>query len=284
MDSTLTLAEHYLSIKQPQKVLETLSKPDLDLDSVHPWRIRAQALYELDRYPEALDSVEKALAIEPENIQLLYLLSKIQADLKHLAAAETAILTALHLSPENPVLLSRYAIILGQGGQLNKAQKVVAEAARIAPDEITVKNAQTILAYLRGDTKAVQNYSEAILKDNPDNFFGHYMLGQSYSEKRQTVAADKHFRNAAALAPNISAITDATRDNRFYNHPLMWPLYPIRRFGRIPFWIGSIAIIFGLNALGLQVLAGMYIFLYLLLVVYSWTVPRLLRWYLKRRG
>lgn len=284
MDSTLTLAEHYLSIKQPEKALETLSKQGIDLDSVDPWRIRAQALYELERNQEALENVEKALALEPENTQLLYLLSKIQADLKHLAAAETAILTALHLSPENPVLLSRYAIILGQGGQLAKAQKVVAEAARIAPDEITVKNAQTILAYIKGDTKAVQNYSEQILKDNPDNFFGHYMLGQSYVENRQTIAADKHLRNAAALAPDIRAITDATKENRFYNHPLMWPLYPIRRFGRIRFWIGSIVIMFGLSAVGLETLAGIYILLYLFLVVYSWTVPGLLRWYLKRRS
>jgi cytochrome c-type biogenesis protein CcmH/NrfG len=285
MDSnTLTLAEHYLSIKQPEKVLETLSKSDIDLDSVVPWRLRAQALYELDRYSEALENTQKALAIEPENIQLLYLLSKTQAELKNLAAAERAILTALRLSPENPVLLSRYAVILGQGSQMAKAQKVLAEAVRINPDELTVKNAQTILAYIRGDSKAVQTYSQAILKDNPDNIFGHYMLGQSYLGKRQTGSADKHFRNAATLAPDIRAITDVAKETRFYNHPLMWPLYPIRRFGRIPVWLGLVALMVGLAALGWEAAAGMVVLLYFFLVVYSWTVPRLLRWYLKRRN
>jgi tetratricopeptide (TPR) repeat protein len=276
------LAQHYLDLKQPQKVLESLEKPSLDLENVDYWKLRAFALYELERYPEALENTQKGLSFEPENIQLLYLLSRIQGQLKNFAEAEKAVLHALHMSPENAILLARYAMILGQAGQLSKAQQVIDEASRLNPDENNVITTKTFLAYLKGDRHKVKVYSQALLKEDPDNFFGHYMLGQSSLEKHHTRSAEKHLRRAASLAPELTTVTDATRESRFYNHPLMWPLYPLYRLGRIRFWLLSSAIMVGLAMSGLNSLAGLFVMLYLFVVIYSWIVPRLLRRYLNR--
>ena len=92
----------------------------------------------------------------------------------------------------------------------------------------------------------------------------------------------QHFDHAARMDPMNDGVTDAARHSRYQNHWLMWPLRLIQRVGRIQIWLGFIVLYFGLRALGQTQLLGIIAISYLVLVIYSWVVPPLLRRWLQR--
>ena len=71
----LAIAEHYLSIEQPEKALEVTSRVSGDaLGEPEFWLIRGGALCELKQYEEAVYSIKRGLSIDPDNVTLLHTL------------------------------------------------------------------------------------------------------------------------------------------------------------------------------------------------------------------
>ena len=90
-------------------------------------------------------------------------------------------------------------------------------------------------------------------------------------------------REAVRLDPSDQATADVARHNRILTHWLQWPIYPIQRFGPIKVW-GAYLVLFALAAAtGQTLLIVPLVALYLFLVVYSWTVAPLARWWMQRR-
>lgn len=98
------------------------------------WFLRGQALYELKRFREAGDVAGRGLERLPRSVALLFLLSNCELKLHNLAGAERAILDALALVPEHPVLLCRYAALLVRAGRTDEAARLLERAAGLAPD------------------------------------------------------------------------------------------------------------------------------------------------------
>jgi predicted exporter len=84
-------------------------------------------------------------------------------------------------------------------------------------------------------------------------------------------------RAGAQLKPSDQDTVETARELRLASHWLMAPLRPFRRFGMFGTWIIFIVVLFGLRSLGMYALAGMLAVAYLVLCVYSWTIPWLLR-------
>lgn len=283
--SNIALARHFLSINQPQRVLDILSHLNsADLENWEFWYIRGRALYQLERFDEAFNTAQTGLSKEPEAISLLYLLCNLYAERDNLAMAETLILKTLRQDPENPVLLCRYAELLSQGNQLDKATRLVNEAARLAPTHPYVAQTRATLAYLQGNDKMVMQHSRKILADDPEDTYGHYMLGASLSNAGDIQGAEQQFRTAARLNPESPGVTHTAREARFQVHPLLWPLLPAYRLGTIRIWIGAIITLVALTMLGYSQAASIFAWVYLGYCVYSWVVPPLLRWWLRRRA
>jgi len=98
------------------------------------WYLRGQALYELKRFREAGDVAGRGLERLPRSVALLFLLSNCELKLRNLAGAERAILDALALVPEHPVLLCRYAALLVRAGRTEEAARLLERADAAAPD------------------------------------------------------------------------------------------------------------------------------------------------------
>jgi len=98
------------------------------------WFLRGQALFELKRYREAGDVARRGLERLPRSVALLFLLSNCELKLQNLAGAERAILDALALVPEHPVLLCRYAALLVRSGGTEEAFRQLDRADGVAPD------------------------------------------------------------------------------------------------------------------------------------------------------
>jgi hypothetical protein len=81
---------------------------------------------------------------------LLYLLCNCEARLGHFGAAEDAIVRALTLLPDHPLLLCRYAHLLAQAGRLDEAQGLLRLAEAVAPGYAMVEQERQFVATLSG--------------------------------------------------------------------------------------------------------------------------------------
>ena len=79
----------------------------------------------LHKLEEAHREIRRGLQQQPDTIYLLHLLCNCEARLGNIAKAETTILKALNLMPENPQLITRYAMLVTTVNQLDKAERLL---------------------------------------------------------------------------------------------------------------------------------------------------------------
>jgi tetratricopeptide (TPR) repeat protein len=282
-DGTLTLAQHYLDIDQPSRALTTLESGRPDVSDAAFWRLRAAALYELDRYAEALDAAASGLAIDADDIGLLVLHGLANSHLGHIAAAERSLLAALRLDPESVWLLAEYALLVARAGQFEKARKLIDEAARIHPLSDHVATARDVLAYLEGDDARAAAHAEELLAADPEARSAHLLRGVALSQQGRSRAARPHFETVARYDPGDEDVVDMARHSRYATHPLLLPLAPIARWGQGRVWLAGVALIGLARATGSDAVMLAVGGTWLLYVVYTWVVPPLVRGWLERR-
>ncbi len=285
MSSTpLALAQHYVDIDRPERALEALDRlSDTELHDAEPWRLRAVALVQLEDWDAAAKVARVGLEHAPSAVGLLWVLSVALRQSGDLPGAERAILAALETAPDDPRLISSYALLVARAGQLDKAERLVDAAAERDPDEPEVLRARTSLAYLRGDRAQQAGHSAELLARDPEDPLGHAMLGVTYSQTGDVGAAARHFETVARQDVTNQDAAEAAREARARTHPLLWPLWPIRRFGVFGSWIGVVATGIVLRAAHLTTLAGVLGICWLVLCVYSWMTPSIVR-HLVQRG
>jgi tetratricopeptide (TPR) repeat protein len=134
---------------------------ELTESDLEAWFLRAVALCDMERYAEAAGAARAGLACDPRHLPLLALLAGVETELGDLARAERTMLWALELAPDDPFLLSRYALLVARAGQLDKGGRLVALAARTDPNHVEVLRARSVLAYLEGSRKESAEWSPA---------------------------------------------------------------------------------------------------------------------------
>lgn len=280
----IQLADLHLQQGNAQRALATLEQGGgTILEEPSYWFHRAWALYDLKRTDESITAARKGLALDPNGVWTLFMLSLNLERLGKFGEAESALLGALRLAPENPAFLTHYALLVAKAGQWDKVERLQTEAERVAPTHDIVRRNRTKLAFIRGDKQAAVAGANEILADDPEDTFAQYVTGHLAVEQGAYAEAEKRFMTAARQNPNDKAVTAAARHTRYLRHPLLIPLYPIEKFGSIPIWIGFIVVVYGLQALGQLQLAGIIATIYIIYVIYSWVVPRALKWYLERK-
>jgi tetratricopeptide (TPR) repeat protein len=159
----------------------------------------------------------------------------------------------------------------------------VEEASRIAPDLNMVLKTRAQLAYLRGDHKAATVDGQRLLGLTPEDVEAHYLVGHMLAREGDYQAAARHLHTAARHEPDNEEYVSSARWGRYGAHPLLLPLWPVRRFGQVRVWLGSLAIIVLAGALGMETLAGILLIVYLFYCIYTWVVPPLIQSWLKVR-
>lgn len=276
----LELARHYLLVDQPQSALDALAARGLDLGDPEVWAIRGWALLDLDRHEEAAGTARDALAQWPDEADFLRLLAVAEAQRDHLAEAEEAILAALAMEPDDPDLLVTYADTLIRGLQLDKARAVLDRAAELAPDSTSVLRVRLTLAYVRCDEDEARALAGELLSRDADDYQSHVMLGALDLERMRL--ADARERIGTAVRQDPGASRHAADALRYLGNPLLWPLWPVHRFGVGPTWIVAVATIFALGAAGLDTAQAVALIVWVALCAYSWVVPPLLERRLRR--
>jgi tetratricopeptide (TPR) repeat protein len=284
-DRTLALAEHYLRIDQPERALDALQRVQGDaFEDPRFWLTRARALRGVDRPGEAVAAAERGLALDPENPILLDVLCLAQLERGLLSDARRAIRAALELWPGEPDLLAHAAMVEAKDGQHEEARRLLAEAHAADPEAREVLNARGYAAFVRGDDREAAAEYRRMLEQDPESVAAHYMRGAALARTGEWGTAARHLREAAARAPADRQVADAARRLRALAHPLMRPLRPVARLGRWRIWIGWIVIYTLLRATGNGILVGVAAGIWLAFVAYTWLVPPLVRWWVRRRS
>jgi tetratricopeptide (TPR) repeat protein len=272
-------ASHYLDIDRPKSALDALGVVEgVALEDVRFWELQTQALLDLELFERALRSAEEGLRRDAESLPLLALAAAGEARLGRLEQAETHLLAALRIEPESTFLLAAYADVLVQGGALDKAKRVLERADRIDPDDPAVIRAHITLAYVSNDNKEVRRQSRRLLAEvDPEDPFGHAMLGSQEIERGSFRRASTHFDTAARHDLSDEDLVAVAREGRVYMSPLFWPLWPIQRFGPAKTWVAAIATMALLRASGLDTAFVVFAVVYIVWVAYTWIVPPVAR-------
>ena len=203
----------------------------------------------------------------------------------NLAQAEHMVLQALRLMPGKVHYLVEYASILTIGGQRQKAQKVIAWAKQLEPENRQVDNLDAYYTDFRGDSKKALAIVSRNLQDNPENsksqqFFGVLQLKQGHID-----TGHRHLASAAHLSGGAKVASAAAREAKIYAH---WTLYPLRliyHFDSTLILIGLIAAVFALLELNLSPSATWLIRTYIAFAIYRGIGPALVGiWFHRQNG
>lgn len=282
LDRSLAQARHWLSMGRPEKVLDALADAGPGATtSPDAFLLRAAAHTQLRRWEEARQAAEDGLALDPRDHRLLEVLGIVHWNRGDRPAAEKAFLAGLQSVPEDAHLLARYAMLVAEDGQLDKAGKLASKAAAVRPQDPLVAEVRSKIAYLAGDTKTAREISAAGLAHAPEDPHLHALTGSYLLEDGSIGRATKHHLTSASIDPGDKNLRDLGRQAKYLRNPLLRPMWFIEKVGPGKIWLAWIAIFFGLRAAGLVTIAAVLSLCYLVVVVYSWVVPPLLRRYYK---
>jgi tetratricopeptide (TPR) repeat protein len=278
MSTELQAARRYIEIGRPEQALASLSALDSDTAATtEARRLRGFAFLGVENFERAAEEASDGLQDDPGAVDLLYLLSVAEERRGRLGEAEAAILAALEQDPDDAELLCQYADVLMRGGQLDKAGRVLDAAAQSDPDSPDVLAGRQSLAYLRGDNREARRLSEEMLALDPESVRGHRMLGVFDLNRGRAASAADRFGEAVRHDPTDERFAaDAREAQRMARNPLWWPTLFFARAGVVGSWVGAMAVIFGLRAIGATTAAGIAVGAWLLLCVWSWVVPPIL--------
>jgi tetratricopeptide (TPR) repeat protein len=279
----LHLAWHYLETDRPQRALDVVhGLTSIQSFAEEPCAIRVQALLDLERFRDARNAAAQGLEQTPESTMLLGLVARCEAELGNLAAAERAVLQALRLEPEDVSRLCQYADLCARAGDLAKAERLVERATRIAPESPAVLGTRAKLAYLSGDNQRLLADSARLLEDDPESVAGHAFRGVALADQGGVAGAERHMSQVAATLPADGDAAAAAREVRVAAHWLMWPLRPLQRYSPGAIWLTVMAATVVLAVLEqLTAMIGLAV-AWVAYCVYSWTVPFLVRRWLRR--
>jgi predicted Zn-dependent protease len=284
MTPVLARAQALLETGRPQEALAELATlPASDVMAPGAARLRCAALAQLDRWPEAGDAARAGLSANGPDPGLMYWLACAEEHAGNAEFAERILLDGLAIVPHDVGLLCAYADLCAGAGQSEKAAKLVALAAAQDPQAPLVYATRVKVAYARGNDREAQRISREFVAAYPADPVANALLGGVSAARGQVGPAYAGFRRAVAEDPTQHAYAESALDMRVAGHPLMLPLRPIVRFGALKVWLAAVVLIFGVRLLGVPWLSLPVAAAWLAFCVYSWVVPPLVRWWVRRR-
>jgi len=159
------------------------------------------ALFTIRRYPEALDSYERALAIEGRSFDALYGCGCVYQATGRAADAEGFYRRALSLRPGHPAVQVNLGTALQQQGKIDQAvasfRKAVTVAPRLAEAYVALGHA---LLIKREYGQALESFTQAT-KLGLTSADLHLGMGEVLHAKGDIEAALDHYQRACDLAP-----------------------------------------------------------------------------------
>jgi tetratricopeptide (TPR) repeat protein len=178
--------------KDEKDSLADLNKAvDLQPEKADYLRLRAQHLYEHDKFDEALADADKALKIEPDHAATNELRGMVLLGLNKYDDALKSFDRASELVPQSALPYQHRGEMYRQKGDLQKALEQLTKALELSPESIATLLVRAGIYYeLKQPEKAIEDIDKAI-ELQPT-------LAQPHLMKVEILASTKHFDQAIA--------------------------------------------------------------------------------------
>lgn len=189
-------------------------------------QLHGLCLLHLDRYDDAVRSLEQAIALVPEEAHNHYLLGYAHSEAKRHEQAERCLREALRLSPEEPVYLRALAELLvelhrtangtkpaeqksGQpSDRLAEALAAARKAVQIGPERASNHITLGYVSSANGDRVAARSCYQQALAIDPNNALAWNNLGCVDLAQGRPMQARERFREALRLDPEGKVARD----------------------------------------------------------------------------
>lgn len=165
----------------------------------------AQAQLQQDRGEKrAVDTIEHAIRLNPQNDEAFALKAHILVSLKKPAEGLKAAEIAVGLDPNSSMAFTAKTIALLSLSRWAEAEAAARRALSIDPDDVTASN--LLAQALRLQNKMQENADQIrySLEKDPENSFTHANAGWSALQSGDRVTAENHFAEALRLDPSDS--------------------------------------------------------------------------------
>jgi Tfp pilus assembly protein PilF len=234
----LAHVRRYLETGDARRALAELEKAPGSVDDEEFWSLRAQALYELGRWDEAVKAARAGLELEADDFDLLDLLALAQLECGREKEARVTIDSALELYPDSAELHAHRALILARRKpksfrpvSFRAARAAVDDALRLDPHSEVALRVRAQVAALSSDTHAHQ-YAAELLALEPDDEQAHAITGAALANRGEVVAGLRHFEEAARLDPSNATLAWVGRHSRELRRPFFAPVLFMERVTR----------------------------------------------------
>jgi tetratricopeptide (TPR) repeat protein len=113
------------------------------------------------KLPEAVIAIDKELSVNPRNVQLRFVRSRIQIEMDQMDAAKKSLLEITQQFPELPEPYNNLAVLEAQSGDLDQAKEYLELALKVQPSFATaLENLGDVYTRL-----ASRSYGKAVLLD-----------------------------------------------------------------------------------------------------------------------
>jgi len=174
--------------------VETLKQGMVRIENSEVLSVRLGHTYlVMGKFQEALESMEKALSINPQNINALTICASILESIDKKEESRFYYERALAIEPENQQLRTSFAANLASGGKLEEAIKVYETLIKDFPEEQAYYQFMGIAwSYLGEFDKAIFFLQQALaIKPTPTGYFN---LAVAYDKSDQFQQAIKYFK------------------------------------------------------------------------------------------
>lgn len=177
----------------------------LDPDNIHLLLLLSICLFEQEKTEEAGKTIQMVIRQEPDNDYALYIFAKIKLYEDDNKKAEELLRQAVQLEPNEPDYYGLLSSIYLQQKDFQRALEYAEKGLALDSENLLCLNMRsTSLLKLKRKEEAFTTIEKALEKD-PENEYTHINFGWGQLERGHHKQALIHFREALRLNPNSTA-------------------------------------------------------------------------------
>ena len=187
--------------KYTEAVLRLTRASKLKPDNIDSWLSLAKAYVELNKRPQAIDSLNQGIATNAQAFALYQLAGEIELDQEHYNEANVFLEQAVGLNAQSLIANRLYAKSLYSTRNYRSAAIFAERSARIAPKNIDVLTLQADIANQSGKVGSAIEFLKTAISLQPASAELQYQLGKVYLNANLFDASTEHLEKAASINP-----------------------------------------------------------------------------------
>ncbi len=227
-----------------QKISDSLGQyPDWD----ELYALQANLSIKEKKYEEAMEAIQQAIVLDPENSHHFFTKSRIHYDKKDLKRAHQEIDRALSLDPNfAPYYGFKAAIFL----ETKKYEEVISwarEGLAVDPSDLMCNNVLTLALNQTGESDEAYERLEHMLEDDPNNVLTQANTGFHFLRKGNIPKAKEHFAEALRQDPNFefarAGMMESIKASNWFYRKLLQYSFWVEKIGNRNRWVFLIGLL-----------------------------------------